>query len=253
MNRYGQAITWSTPTAPHPFSGVCTRYSYRKATTRQTETNEAGDIDAIIEHSLKAAVQFDAKIRAASTNFLDLSTGAAIVVSGISGGVLLASRAVERWRLGQPKTASITATHYPDMVQASPVLAGTTLDAFTPAQDDLPIVTPGSTIIYGTFGLGHDSGTVHGLTIEQQLTIVEDEPTPDGKLVGAASTSYLRIIQLDILAKSTKPEVGTPLVLTGAPDHAADYKIEECEEVFEDQRGKMYRVGALWVPAFAAA
>ncbi len=253
MNRYGQPITWSAITAPHLFTGECTAYGYRDAVTRQLIDDEAGDQMAVVLHSRKAELNFDAKVTSSSTDFLDLSAGAALTVSGISAGVVLATRAVERWSLGQPKTASIQATHFPDMTQASPATAGVALTAFTPTPT-LTIVYPGSKIIYGTVGLTHLSGIVHALTIEQQLSITEDEPTPAGLITGAASHGYMRTIQLDLLARTdlaAKPAVRSVLAITGAPSHAGGYRIESVEEKFAEKRGKMYAVSAIWIPPFA--
>jgi hypothetical protein len=250
MNRYGQAITWSTIGAPHPFSGVINSYSYRDATTQQNFDDEGGDFEAMALHSQKAALNFDAEVRSTSTNFLDLSAGAALTVSGIGSGVILATRAVETWRLGQAKTFSLEATHYPDMVQVSPVAAGTDLDAFTPDQAALGIVAPGGVVIYSTFGLEHTSGVVHALSIEQILGIDEDDPSPDGKLLGAASNGYMRKISLSILAKAAAPALKSTLAITNAPDHGADYRIEEVETRWVKKRGKMYDIRAVWIPPF---
>lgn len=251
-NRYGQTITWSTPTAPHPFSGVCTRYSYRDARTRQLDDDEAGDFRALIQHSQKAALEFEAKITEDSTDFLDLSAGAKITVSGIASGTVLCSRAVERWALGQSKTASITATHYPDITGGAGASAGVALDAFTPDQSALGIVTPSGVLKYGTYGLGHAVGIVHGLTITQELQIAEDDPSPAGTILGATSHGYLRTIELLLLATGAIPATGSTLALTGAPDHAADYKIENAELRFQHKGGKMYQINAVWIPPFTA-
>lgn len=248
MQRYGQAITWSTITAPQPASGIVTAYSLRDAATEQLIDDSGGDNVALVLHSKKGDLNFEAKVTSDSTNFLDLSAGAAITVSTIVSGVVLASRAVERWQLMQPKMISISATHYPDMVLGGGAPAGDELDAFTPDQAGLGIVTPGDVIKYSTFGFTHASGVVHGLTIEQQLTITEDEPSPDGKLLGAAAHGYLRRISLDLLSTGAKPAVNTTLAITGAPDHAGGYKITSSEERFADKRGKMYSVNAIWIP-----
>jgi hypothetical protein len=96
MNRYGQNITWSTLSAPHPFSGTCTSYSYRDNIQRQLDEDESGDNRVLIQHSHKASVNFEARVTDLSTDFLDLSAGAAITISGISTGTILATRAVER-------------------------------------------------------------------------------------------------------------------------------------------------------------
>ena len=249
MNRYGQAITWSTIAAPHLFSGQCTAYSYRDALTRQLIEDEAGDHMALVLHSRKAELSFEAKITDDSTDFLDLSAGAAITVSGIATGTVLASRAVERWALGQPKTASITATHYPGFAVGAGALAGVALDAFTPDQAGLGIVSPGGRIIYGTHGITHLAGIVHGLTIEQQLEITEDEPSPAGTILGAASHGYLRTIQLDLLVTGALPVPGDVLALTGAPAHASGYKIEKADVKFAEKRGKMVGIEAIWIEA----
>ncbi len=249
MNRYGQTITWSTIAAPHLFTGHCTAYSYADAATRQPMDDEAGDNVAIALHSRKADLNFSAEITSQSTDFLDLSTGAAIVVDGLANTVLV-SRAVETWRLGQRKTASITATHYPDMVQADPDLAGVELDAVTPAAQAQAFVFPGGVLIYGTAGLGHASGVVHALTIEQQLTITEDDPSPAGTILGAASHGYMRTIKLELLATGAIPAVKSVLALTGAPAHAADYRIERAEQIFASKRGKMFSIDAVWIPPF---
>ncbi len=248
MNRYGQAITWSTPTAPHPFSGICTAYSLRDALTRQLIDDEGGDNVALVLHSSKAELSFSAKVTSDSTDFLDLSAGASITVTGINSGIVLCRRAVERWVLQQPKTASIEATVYPDIVQAGPVAAGTDLDAFTPDQSALTIVHPGAIIIYGTFALGHASGVLHELTLTQELDITEDEPSPAGTILGAATHGYKRTIELLLLSKAAAPAKGSVLALTGAPSHAADFLIESVETRFAEKRGKMYSISAVWIP-----
>src|SRR5262245_30365271 len=147
MNRYGQAITWSALSAPHLFTGQCMAYSYDDEVEETVDEDESGDVLAVILDGRKAAINFEAKVTNVSTDFLDLSAGAAITVSGISTGTVLCNRAVETWRLRQPKMCSISAMHYPDLVQASPVAAGTALTTFTPTQSGLTVVTPGSKII----------------------------------------------------------------------------------------------------------
>jgi hypothetical protein len=252
--RYGQSITWSTTDAPHPFHGDCTSYSARDALTRQLIDDESGDHSALVLHSRKVEINFEAIVRSTSSDFLNLKDDkAALTISGISSGVVLCSRAVEKWALGQAKTASIAATHYPDMTEESAVPADNTLSAFTPSPTDLTIVNPGSTIIYSTFGLGHASGIVHGLTLTQQLTIAEDDPTPDGKIIGAATHGYLRTIQLELLlhADADLPAVGTVLAFTsGAPSHATNYRIENIDPKYAVKRGRMCSINAVWIPPF---
>lgn len=253
MNRYGQAISWSTPNAPHVFTGICTNYRYNPTVQSQLDEDESGDNRAIIQHSKKAELSFEAKITEDSTDFLDLSAGAMITVTGTpAGGVILARRAIERWVLQQPKTASVEAIHFPVMSDSGAVAAGVDLDAFTPDQSALGIVTPGGSLIYGTHGMTHGSGVLHELEIAQELTITEDDPSPAGTLLGAAAHGYLRRIRMMLLATGTRPAVEATLALTGAPDHAADYKIESAPEVWSSKRGKMYEVTAIWIPPFTA-
>ena len=149
-NRYGQTITWGPLSAHTLFTGEKQSYSYRDQVTKQNIDGAAAEFIAMALHSQKADLDFEAKITSDSANFLDLSGGAAVAVSGITGGIVLVRQAVEKWALLQPKLASIQAVHYPDIVQSSPTLAGTTLNAFTPDQSALGIVYPGGKIIYGT-------------------------------------------------------------------------------------------------------
>jgi hypothetical protein len=249
--RYGQTITWSTLAAPHPFHGDCTSYSARDTLTRQLIDDEAGDHTALVLHSRKIEIQFEAIVRETSTDFLDLSGDkAAITISGVPDGVVLCSRAVEKWALGQPKTAGITATLYPGMEIGTGLPADHAKTAFTPSQEGLGIVAPGGKVIYGTFGIGHASGIVHGLTLTQQLTISEDEPTPDGQITGAATHGYLRTIQLELLVNDALPDVGTTLTFASDLDRAANYRIESVTPKFSLKRAKMCSINAVWIPPF---
>lgn len=250
--RYGQLITWGTASAPKPFAGICRGYSYNDQLTRQLVDNEAGDNIAVVEHSAKAAISFEAEVTADSTDFIDLSSGAAITLTGINAGLVLVSEAVETWSLLQPKKVSIQATHYPDMTQTGTPPAPGTLSAVTPDQTGLGIIHPGGVITFSTYGMTHAAGVLHELEIRQQITIAEDEASTDGKLLGAEMHGYLRTIRARILAKSTAPVKGTTFSLTGGPDHAADYLVESVNTAFADKRGKMYEVNALWIPPFSA-
>jgi hypothetical protein len=249
MNHYGQSITWGTLDAPHLFTGHCTSYSYTEHTQRQLMDDEEGKHIAVALHSRKGELHFTAELFANST-FLNLAAGAAIHVDDL-GGAVLARRAVESWRLGQRKTASIQATHYPDFDANVSADTGTiAASSVASAQGD--IVFPGNTIIYSTMGLGHGAGIVHSLTIAQQVAITDDEPSPDGMIKGASAHGYLRTIHLELLADPEKdaPAVRSPLELSGAPGHAANYLIERCEERFANKRGKMYSIDAVWIPEF---
>jgi hypothetical protein len=247
MNRYGQTITWSTLTAPHPFSGVLEDYSYDDRFTRQNEEDESGEFMAAIIHSRKAELSFKAKVTSASTDWLDLSSSnAALTVSGVSG-IVLCKRAEERWELLQTKRISVDATCYPDMVQSEPVGPGA-ISAFDPAVTTPPLVFPGATIIYSTIGLTNAAGIIHGVTLTQMLEIVEDDPDPTGKLLGAATTGYQRTMEVDILATGAAPANGTAFTVTGAPSRAANFSLEGVRTAYRIKGGMMYRASAFWIP-----
>lgn len=249
MYQIGQEITWSTPSAPHPFTGVCRRYSARDAFTRQLVSNEVGDHLAAILHSAKVAISFEAMVTGGSTDFLDLSAGPVIDV-GITPGLTLAYRAVERWALEQEKTASVEATHYPGCTVGADQVPNA-MSAFTPDQSGLGIVTPGSTIIYGTYGMTHAAGVIHGLTLTQEWTLKDHRPTPAGVIPGANAFAYMRMIEMRIMATAGQPAKGTTLSITNSPSHAADYKIEESAVEFEDKTEKMYSLKAFWISPFS--
>jgi hypothetical protein len=249
MNRYGQAITWGPLSAPQLFTGDIVSYSYRDAETDE-ELPGVSEIAAIAFHSRKATLNFESEITKGSTDFLDLSsTAAAIAVSGIEAGTVLVSQVVEKWALNRRKSASIMATHYPDIV-SSGGLANKELDAFTPDQSELGIVLPGQNLIYGTFGLTHLSGIVHELTLTQTLKITEDDPSPAGKILGAATHKYKRTLSMLLLATGEPPAVRSVLNISGAPDHALNHRITSVDLRFEREKGKMYAIEGVWIPAF---
>jgi hypothetical protein len=249
MNRYGQLINWSTPNAPHPFSGICTSWSENDQLTRQLDETESGDQHVLIQHSAKSEISFEAKVTEASTDFLDLSTGGAITIAGVAAGQIIATRCIERWTLGQPKTISLQATRYPD-IAAGAANAGV-LNAFTPDQSALTFLHPSGKVIYGTYGMTSAAGIIHLLEVSQELQITEDDPSPDGKILGCADHGYLRTLSMDVLtrpATDTIPAKGTVLALTGAPAHLANYRIESVETKFAEKRGEMISFKAVWIP-----
>jgi hypothetical protein len=261
MKRYGQTLTWGPLSAPAFFTGEPISYSLRDGATKQLIDGAAGDWLAMALHSRKAEIAFEAKCTSASTNFLDLSGGAAIALSTISStGSILVSRAVERWRLSQAKTASIEALWLPDATPQSPALAGITGTAFTPDQSDSTIVTPGTALIYSTYGFTHAKGLVHELTLTQSLRITEDDPSPDGVILGAAADGYERTINLLLLAQipSTTspmgdyPAVGSTLVIGGGTSAMADFIITNSGPAMEMEKGMMYSIDASWIPPFTA-
>lgn len=258
MIRYGQTITWGTQSAPHAFNGVCTGYSYRMQYQRQLDTDELGENQALILHSRKAEVSFDAKIligTGGTTNFLDLSAGAGVTLGNAapsgapSGSVVLARRAVQRWSLGQAATASFQGTHYPDISQSSPMVAGA-IDATSFTTSGVKaVIAPGGKIFWGTspIAVTGSVGIVHMLEITQELQLMEDEPDPTGVILGVAAGGYLRTIHLELLATGAAPAEGTTLSLSSAPANTSNYLIENVEQRFADKRGKMYSISAVWI------
>lgn len=251
-HQYG-TLTWGTVGAPALFSGEIINYNFEKMRQETLEEDAAGENMALILDRPKGELSFEVKITDASVDYLNLASGAAIAVSGeeeIDGGIVLVQRAMERWRVGAAKTAAISATWYPDVTQASPASVGT-MSAFTPSQAGLTIVTPAAKIVYGTFGMTHAAGIIQSLEIEQQWTLSDGEPTPDGKIVGVLASGYQRRIRLEMLATGDMPEEGATLTITGAPAHAGGYKIMRSRKVQAVRRAKLYSVEALWLPLFA--
>lgn len=252
MNRYGQTITWSTPTAPRPFTGIVTAFSHEEQVQEYLDEDESGDHRALITSGKKASLDWDAKVTDGSDDFLDLSGGAKITVTGFASGTILAYSAIERYVLNSPKTISVRATHFPDMTDSGGTAADLDVDAFVPDPSSLTNVFPGSKLIYSTVGLTHAAGVVHGLTIEQMLQITEDDLTPAGTIPGATTHGYQRKITLDLLATGSRPALESTLAITGAPTRAGDYKITSSSRRFATKRGMMYRVGAIWIPPFTS-
>jgi len=262
MNHYGQLVTYSTGSAPKICSGVCLNFRAHDKFTKQIEDGEDMTILATMLHSRQVDFSFDVKFTDASTDFPDLgSAGAAIVIAAAggktaltaevqvfgaaSGGTSLISRAVETWRIGQPKVGSITGTYFPEVVQASPALAGT-LTAFTPEQS-LTGLHPAGKLIWGTSGLtGY--GVVHGMTLTQELTLEPDEVSPAGTILGVRTGNYQRMIGLEILAitGTPPPQNGAVLTVTGAPSHGSGFRLENVEQTREIKGRKMYSANAFW-------
>jgi hypothetical protein len=174
----------------------------------------------------------------------------------LSTGFILAQEAVEEWNLLRRKRCSVRATHYPDGTsdQGSGEAAGT-LSAFTPGSQSLDFLFPGSTLIYSTVGITHASGVVHQLRITQTVQITDDEPSPDGKILGAFSSGYKRTISLLLLAKPSSAEIPAPksvLTLAGAPAHAANYRVISAEPRMERKKGMMFSIEAAWIPAMGS-
>ena len=248
-NHYGQPTTWSTAAAPHLCSGQCRNFAQRDLFTRQMEDAETGEFLASILHSRHTELSFDATFDDTSTDFPDLSDGVALEVTGFSTapGLVLVSRAVETWRIGQAKTGSIAATHYPHLTQAAPAAAGT-LTAITPDQAALTGLHPAAKILWGTLGLTHTAGIVHGLTLTQEVQLTPDEVSPAGTILGVHSHSFLKTIQIEVLALTTgaAPVNGAILTVTGAPAHGTGFRIENVEKKYALRQGVMYSMNAYW-------
>ena len=253
MNRYGQQLmAWGPLDAPQLFTGAPLSFELRNELSKHLIQDGVGDFLAASLHSEKADFSFEAIVTVETTDFLDLSGGAAIAISGLEKGTALVRRAVESWRLETEKRASVSGTYYPDMVLGAGVMVTQGLSAFTPSQEGLESLFPLQKVIYGTHGLTHAAGVIHALTIEQQLNIDEDEPSPDGKILGAVSNGYQRTISLEILAKAAIPEVKSVLSIGGSPAHGNNYRITGADKMYRTKKGMMYKVDAMWIPGFVA-
>jgi hypothetical protein len=260
---YGQSIKYGVLDAPALFTGDNMSFSYRRGVTADDQENGGSDIAAIAMHSKKADLSFSGEVTSGSTDFLNLSAGARLAVEAeiagidLATGMILAYEAVEEWNLLRRKLCSVRAFHYPDfpLDEDTGASAGTTLSAFTPGSQSLDFLFPGNTLIYSTVGITHAAGLVHQLRITQQLTITDDDPSPNGKLLGAFSSGYKRMISLLLLAKPADaaiPEPASVLTLTGAPSHAANYRVVSAEPRMERKKGMMFQIDAVWIPPFSA-
>lgn len=260
MARYGYSLHlgWGLTSAPRLCAGIATSLRYDLHDQEQIDKGEDGTKRALIVHSTTADISFAAKVTSASTDFLDLSsTAAAITVTGApieAGGVILVSEAVERWMQGVPKTVSISSTHFLDLdLNGGPAVVNT-LSAFTPDQSTLAIVTPGDSLIYDTFGMGHASGVLHSLTLTQRLELKPDKPSPDGRILGVQVVGFERRFEAAILAKAAAPALRSTLALTGdAPTHAGGFQILRVATAFDEEVGAMYTLGGLWIPGMGQA
>jgi hypothetical protein len=260
-NHYGQSIKYGVLDAPALFTGDNMSFSYRDNTTADDQENGGSDIAAIALHSRKGDLQFSGEVTSGTTDFLDLSAGAKIAVAAEIGGIdltpgfILAYEAVEEWNLLRRKTASVRAFHYMDGESDDVGASAGTRTAFTPAAQNLDFLFPGNTLIYSTVGITHAAGLVHQLRITQQLTITDDEPAPNGKLLGAFASGYKRTLSLLLLAKPADAAIPAPksvLTFSNAPTYAANYRVISAEPRMERKKGMMFSIEAVWIPAFAA-
>lgn len=243
--------------APALFTGDNMSFGYSDKVTEDLLENGGNDFEAMALHSRKGEINFDGEVTSTSTNFLDLSAGARLVVSGSPGGIdlstgfILAHEAVEEWSLMKRKRCSVQATHYSEADADSGAAAGTSSSAFTPDQSSIDFLFPGSTLIYSTVGFTHAAGLVHQVKLTQSLTVTDDEPTPDGKIIGAFTSGYKRTISLLLLAKPTDVAIPAPrsiLTFAGAPSHMANFRVTSAEPKLERKKGMMFSIEATWIP-----
>lgn len=255
---YGQSIKYGVLGAPTLFTGDNMSFSYRDNMTADELEDGGSDIAALALHSRKGEIDFSCEVTSDTDDFLDLSNGQKIVVAGSPGGIaldagfIIAYNAVEEWNLMRRKQCSVRAYHYPDGEDADVGTAAGALSAFTPAPS-LSCLFPGNNLIYSTEGITHTAGVVHQLSITQSVTVTDDEPSPDGKLLGTFTSGYKRMIRLQLLTKPKDAAIPAPrtvLTLTGAPAHAADYRIISATPRMERLKGMLYEIEAQWIPSF---
>jgi hypothetical protein len=257
---YGQDIIYGVLEAPTLFKGHKLSFSYRDQVTKDNIEGGDSEFAAMALHSRKGELSFEAEITSESDDFLDLSGGARIVVAGegvktggvdLSTGFILAHEAVEEWNLLRPKRSSVRATHYPEAPSSTGTAAGTSVDAFVPDQSSIDFLFPGNTLIYSTVGFSHAQGLIHQLRLTQTLQVTDDEPSPDGKILGAFTSGYERIISLLLLAKPSEaviPSAREVLTITGAPDRMKNFRVISAEPRFERKKGLMFQIDAAWIP-----
>jgi len=249
MHNYGTVITWSTVSAPKPFGGIAENYSYKDAYQEERIPGENGSTAALILRLRKGDISFDSTATDESTDFLDLSSGAGITVSGLSAGVVICTEAVEKWTKGEAKNLALKATHYPNITGSGP--AAGTLAANTPTQSGL-IIHPNAKVIWGTTGLSHTAGNVESLTLTQKWEVKEHD---NGMQYDAVRVeNFERRINLDILcvgANPAPPALDSVLVVAGAPAHAGNMVVVNHEIKWAKGREKMFTVEAMWLASLA--
>ncbi|MEO8204876.1 MAG: hypothetical protein ABI615_01755 [Chthoniobacterales bacterium] len=261
---YGQDITYGVLGAPALFTGDNMNFGYDDQVTEDNLEGGGSDFAAMALHSRKGEISFEGEVTSASTDFLDLSSGAAITVAGSPGGIdlstgfILAHEAVEEWNLLKRKTASVRASHYPDAADAGAgaAVVPTAASAFVPDQSSINFLFPGNTLIYSTVGITHASGLIHQLRLTQNWQITDDEPSPDGKLLGAFASGYKRMISLLLLAKPGDAVLPAPrsiLTFTGAPARMKNFRVIKSSPKLERKKGMMFQIDAAWIPPFGTA
>jgi hypothetical protein len=149
------------------------------------------------------------------------------------------------------KRCSVMATHYPEAPADTGALAGVAKNAFTPDQSSIDFLFPGSTLIYSTVGFTHAAGLVHNVKLTQSVNITDDEPSPDGKLLGAFTSGYKRTLSLLLLGKPAEaaiPAVRSVLTFATAPANMANFLVTSAEPRLERKKGMMFSIEATWIP-----
>lgn len=256
---YGQSITYGVLGAPALFTGDKMSFSYRRAVTKDNLEDGASDFTAMALHSRKAEINFAGEVTSGSTDFLDLSGGQKLTLTGgpagidLAQGMILAEQTVEEWGLLRRKQASVKAWHYPDATDESGPAAGTT--PIFDSQDLAGLLFPGGTLNYSTVGITHAAGVVHNVRLTQTVQITDDEPSPDGKLLGAFTHGYERMLSLTLLQKPADaaiPAEKSVLAFLDAPDRIKNFRVISASPAMERKRGLMFTIEAAWIPPFGA-
>jgi hypothetical protein len=248
---YGKPIIYGTATFPHLFSGICESYNYAEAMRRSDVVGENFDFAAVVLDQRKFNLSFTATVTNNAADFFDLSTGAKIAVQSddIETGTVLCSQAVETWELGKEKTASITATHYPALVEATAGPSAGALSAFTPAGGNGTgvIMFPAGRLRWGLGGMATGFGVINRLTCTQTLTL-QEEPDEQGEISTVIAGKFQRTLDLTVASTGDRPPVGELLVLSGAPAHLGGYRIMSSDVAGSTEGKKLFNLNAAWFP-----
>lgn len=251
--QHGTAIQWSTINSPKLCGGIAEAWTYRDNINQGEVTDEQLNIAAMALTGRTGEFSFETTITDDTADLPDLSEGAKIAVTGIASGTCLLSEVVERWAIGQAKTGSMRGTHFPAVTGGAGADAGT-YGALTPDQTTggIPIIRPGGKVVWGTKGLSSSLGIVQSLVITQSLRL-NTETDEAGDIVFVAVTSYMRRIQLEVLALAAqgRPAINATLVVTGGPAHSTGGFNVNVEERFAKGRGKIYSIDGMWFPGLA--
>ena len=245
MQGYGTTPThWSTIDAPNPVTGICEDFTIDPKNKRDDIKDASGEFSGVITSAFKTELSWNYTFNSSSMDFLDLSTGSKLAVTGFTAGGNLAIKAVERWAKGQPKKGSINATNYPDLVTGGSGASAGTLSAVSPAITSYPYQFPTGQYIMGTAVLTHASGSIESMELTQEWTSIEEILLGE-KITGVILSAFKRMIQIELLLTGTIPAVGSTLVVSGAPSHASGFIILTPPK-------SMYKIGKSMMVSFQA-